>query len=229
MGIIICGSTKTIMIYVKDHFDKIAADYDYYKSRNSYYYKNLKKLLGNLIPRNRKVLEIGCGTGDLLVSLKPTSGYGQDISEEMVKIADIKHSKETRIRFSTKWPKEKFDYIFMSDVIEHLERPKEVLEKISKLMNKNTIFVNTMANPVWEPILMVAEKLGLKMPEGPHRRITNHELEIMLKKTGLKIVKHDYELLIPVNIPLLSKFANTYLEKYFKKLAFVEYFTAVKI
>jgi 2-polyprenyl-3-methyl-5-hydroxy-6-metoxy-1,4-benzoquinol methylase len=214
---------------VEKHFDKIAADYDYYKNKNSFYYRNLKKLLANLIPRNMKILEIGCGTGELLISLRPKYGYGQDISGKMIKMSRSKYKTNENIKFSTNWPKGKFDYIFMSDVVEHLENPGETFSKIVSHMDKDTIFINTMANPLWESILLTAEKLGLKMPEGPHRRITNSELGIILKKTGLKIVKHDYKLLIPVDVPFLSKFANTHLEKYFKKLAFVEYFTAVKI
>jgi ubiquinone/menaquinone biosynthesis C-methylase UbiE len=213
---------------VEKHFDKIAVDYDYYKKRHPFYYENLKSLLGNLIPRNKKVLEIGCGTGDLLISLKPKYGYGQDISGEMIRIAEIKHSKESHIHFSTKWPKEKFDYIFMSDVIEHLEKPKEIFRNISKLMDKNTIFINTMANPDWEPILLLAEKLKLKMPEGKHKRIRYYDLRILTEKAGLKIIKADYRLLMPVNIPFIANLVNKYLEKYFKKLAFIEYFVAVK-
>jgi 2-polyprenyl-3-methyl-5-hydroxy-6-metoxy-1,4-benzoquinol methylase len=116
----------------------------------------------------------------------------------------------------------------MSDVIEHLNNPEEMLRKISKLMNKNSVFVNTMANPIWEPLLMIGEKLGLKMKEGPHSRIKNQELEIIIEKVGLKVIRHNYKLLIPIKIPLLTNFANKYLEKYLNRFAFVEYLSAVK-
>ena len=211
------------------HFDKIAGQYDYYKSKNSFYYTNLKRLLSNLIPRDKKVFEVGCGTGDLLNHLQPKRGYGFDISREMVLISSSKFLNSKYLTFSTEWPKEKFDYIFMSDVIEHLENPKDTFKKISILMNKDTIFICTMANPVWEPVLMVAEKLGLKMPEGPHKRVAYEDLRIMIQNLGMRITKHDYKLLIPVEIPLFTKFANRYLEKYFKKLAFIEYFAAMKV
>jgi 2-polyprenyl-3-methyl-5-hydroxy-6-metoxy-1,4-benzoquinol methylase len=146
----------------------------------------------------------------------------------MVNLAKSKYELQKNLMFFTKWPGESFDYIFMSDVIEHLEKPSEIFDKISKLMDKNTVFINTMANPFWEPVLMVAEKLKLKMPEGPHKRITNHQLSIIIESSGMKIVKHDYKLLMPVKIPVLTNFINKYLEKPFKKLAFIEYFIAVK-
>ncbi|MGA3291911.1 MAG: class I SAM-dependent methyltransferase [Candidatus Microgenomates bacterium] len=212
---------------IKKHFDKIANDYDFYKERQKYYYSNLKELLGSLIPEGRNVFEVGCGTGDLLASLNPKSGYGMDISGEMINLAKSKHKLQNKLKFSTIWPEGKFDYIFMSDVIEHLENSKEIFSKISKLMDKKSRFIITMANPVWEPLLMMAEKLKLKMPEGPHKRIAFDDLRIIIQESGMKIVKHDYKLLVPVKIPVITNFANKYLGKPLRQFAFIEYSVAV--
>ncbi|KKS95354.1 MAG: Methyltransferase type 12 [Microgenomates group bacterium GW2011_GWC1_43_13] len=213
---------------VKKHFDTVAKSYDYYKNKNSFYYDNLKKLLDKLIPKNKKVFEVGCGTGELLNHLRSKYGYGYDISPEMVSISRQKFSNSKNLTFSTEWPKEKFDYIFMSDVIEHLESPKKTFSEIVKLMHEESIFICTMANPVWEPLLMIAELLNLKMPEGPHKRIAFGDLQSVMKSIGLKTIRHDYKLLVPIKIPILTSFANKYLEKALKKLAFIEYFVAVK-
>jgi SAM-dependent methyltransferase len=214
---------------VKMHFDKIAKDYDFYKKKNSYYYDNLKKLLAGLIPKSKRVFEIGCGTGDLLNHLRPKYGYGYDISREMISISKSKFLISNNLTFSTKWPKGSFDYIFMADVIEHLENSKETFQKISNLMGEKSIFICTMMNPLWEPVALVWEWLGWKMPEGPHTRIKNYELRIMMKNAGMRITKHDYKLLMPVKILFITNFANKYLERPFRRLAFIEYFLAVKV
>lgn len=213
---------------VQKHFDKVAKGYDFGKKKYSFYYDNLKKLLGSLIPSNSKVCEIGCGTGDLLSSLKPKFGYGMDVSGEMVKKAINKHKSEKNLKFSTSWPNNKFDYIFMSDVIEHLNDPQGTFQMISILMDKNSIFVNTMANPAWEPILMFWEKMGWKMEEGPHDRIDINKLKVIMKKSGLKIIKHDYKLLIPIHVPLVTNLINKYFEKPLRRFAFIEYLVAVR-
>jgi ubiquinone/menaquinone biosynthesis C-methylase UbiE len=210
------------------HFDRIAPNYDSGKRKYSYYYESLKTLLGSLIPAGKKVFEIGCGTGDLLISLRSNRGYGMDVSSEMIKIANAKNLKKPNVSFSTKWPTEKFDAIFMSDVIEHLDNPKETFRKVRGLMDEKTTFVCTMANPIWEPLLMIWEKLGWKMVEGPHNRIKYSDLKIMVEETGMKITKHDHKLLMPVKIPILTNLANKYLEKCLKRWAFIEYFVAVK-
>lgn len=219
---------------IKKHFDKVAGDYDYYKKKNSFYYGSLKRLLAGLIPKGENVLEIGCGTGDLLNHLSPRKGYGYDISSEMIEIAKSKYKFQKNLKFSTVFPSDKFKYIFMSDVIEHLGNPKETFNKVSKLMNRNskftteTKFLITMANPLWEPALILAEKLKLKMPEGPHRRIRYEDVRILSEKSGLQINKHNYKLLIPIKIPLITDFANKYLEKYLKPLCFIEYLIITK-
>lgn len=209
---------------IQTHFDNIAENYDFYKEKNSFYYKNLKKLLRKYIPGNKHVLEIGCGTGDLLNNLVPGMGYGYDISSKMISRAREKHAESLNLIFSDKWPKSKFDYIFMSDVIEHLDKPKETFLKAKNNMNKNTKFIVTMANPVWEPVLMLAEKLKFKMPEGPHHRAKAKDIRIWIKDCGLKTIEHNYLLLVPVEIPFITDFANKYLIKIFKPLAFIEYF-----
>lgn len=210
---------------VKSHFDKVSETYDIGKKKYSYYYSNIKLLLSKFIPKNKKVLEVGCGTGDLLASLEPKRGFGMDLSSEMIKIAQKKHKN---LKFSTKYPNEKYDFIFMTDVIEHLEKPGIVISKISSLMNKDSVFINTMANPIWEPLLMLWEKLGWKMKEGPHDRISYKDIKLIVNRSGMKIIKHDYKLLFPINIPIVTNFINKYLEKYLKKYAFIEYFVAVK-
>lgn len=218
------------MSKVKKHFDEVSKDYDFYKQKNSFYYSNLKDILRKMIPENSSVLEIGCGTGDLLAFLKPKIGYGMDISTGMVKLAKVKHKNNKNLIFSVSYPRnKKFDYIFMSDVIEHLEKPDDVFKKVAELLSKKGKFINTMANPIWEPALMVAEKLGLKMPEGPHNRISFDELKEIMKKLGLKIIKHNYFLLIPIYLPVITSFINKNFERFFKKYAFTEYIVAKKI
>lgn len=213
---------------VERHFDKVAKSYDPGKTKYSYYYENLKILLGSLIPKEQKVLEVGCGTGDLLVSLNPKYGYGMDISPQMINIATVKYGEEKSLKFSTILPSDNFEYIFMSDVIEHLEKPLDTFNQIAKLMDKNSKFVITMANPIWEPLLLIWERLGWKMKEGPHKRIRYKDIMILSEKAEMKVVKHDYKLLLPIKIPFITEFANKYLEKVFKKLCFIEYFSIIK-
>lgn len=197
---------------VEKHFDIIAKDYDYFKKRNWYYYKNLKSLYSQLIPTGKTVLEIGCGTGDLISELQCKKGVGLDISSQMVEIARQKHPDLEFVASTVEnyQPNSTFDYIFLADVIEHLEDIPSTVEALSKLCTHETKLVFTYANPLWEPILMLLEKLKMKMPEGPHYRIPYFKFKKILKKYGLTTVERGWRLLIPAQIPLVSQLFNSF-------------------
>ncbi len=141
---------------VRQHFDTIADQYDHFKKRNWYYYENLKALYREFIPGNSRVLEIGCGTGNLISHLEASFAMGLDISPEMIRIAKRKHPD---IRFEATTieefiPEVSFDYIFLADVIEHLQDLPGTMEVISRICAAKTRVIFTYANPLWEPLLL---------------------------------------------------------------------------
>lgn len=194
------------------HFNDIAYSYDTYKRRNRLYYDNLKKAAKSFIKGQRfRLLDIGCGTGDILYFLNPAYGLGIDSSSEMIKIAKKKYKKIRNLEFATRdieesVPNKKFDYIILLDVVEHLTDISRAFKNISNMMTSKTSLIVSMANPFWETPLMILEKFKLKMPEGPHNRITEQELISIMNKYDLKLSqKRVY--LPDLNLPLLSNFA----------------------
>ncbi len=226
------------MSKVAEHFNQIANHYDYFKEKNWYYYSNLKKLYSGLIPINSNILEIGCGTGDILAHLKPSYGLGIDISGGMIKLAKKKHKEWHKIEFLTGTIEgltdlvkhKKFDYVFLSDVVEHLEDPPSTFQAINRAITGNATVIISMTNPLWEPLLLVLEKLKLKMPEGPHQRISIKKLELILKQNNLKIIKKGYRLILPAYIPFLSNFLNRYFYRIpiLKNIGLVIFWVCVK-
>lgn len=126
----------------EEHFDTIAGEYDFWKNKNWYYYQNLKLLLRELIPARQRVLEIGCGTGDLLVTTEPASGLGIDISGEMINLAKKKHQNQSNLQFARQDMSSdpinfEHDFIFMCDVLEHVSDLPEFMRAISRFWPKN--------------------------------------------------------------------------------------------
>jgi len=96
----------------------------------------------------------------------------------------------------------------LADVIEHLEDIPKTIEAITKISDSNTKIIFTYANPLWEPILLLLEKLSLKMPEGPHYRIPYYKFKKILQKNSLVTIERGWRLLLPANIPFISNFIN---------------------
>lgn len=213
------------------HFDIIAENYDWYKKKNWYYYENLKKALLRHIPnpKKRSILEIGCGTGDIIASLNPKYGVGVDISKNMIEIAKKKHN-EKNLNFKIDnaenlITKEKFDIIFMVDVVEHLEDLDKVIKSLKKCMHKDSILLITTANPLWSPVLDLAEKLKMKMEEGPHNWISKKHVKKVLNSNNLKVMNSKNFLIFPVYIPLFSNIMNNF----FSKIPLVEELGLIQI
>lgn len=216
------------------HFDQIAKDYDYWKNKNHYYYDNLKVLLTEKIPQHASVVEVGCGTGDLLASLAPSKGLGTDISAEMVELATRRHKENTTLSFSrvdllTENVSFDADYVFTCDVLEHVRELPEFLAGLEKAMKPGATLVVTLANPFWEPLLMLTEKLGMKMPEGPHWRFSVRKNERLFKAAGFIQQERGYRLLVPKKTAFSDKVnASFYKNPLLAQFGFIVYWVLTK-
>ncbi len=214
---------------VEEHFDEVAKNYDYWKSKNWFYYKNLQDIARSYTVSAKSVLDAGCGTGTILKALNVPKRLGVDISGEMIEIAKKRHT-EPNIDFIKGDIADinvgQFDVVIFFDVIEHVQYPEKILAGLYRSVNENGIVVISMANPLWEGILMVAEKLHMKMPEGPHYRISAGSLINIAKKQRLQLVGREWRLLFPKYIPLVSFFINDVVGKipFIERLACVEVF-----
>src|SRR3990172_10651850 len=150
-----------------EHFNALASPRDYWRNKNRFYYKELGKLLSFLIPEQCSVIEIGCGTGDTLAQLRPLHGKGIDFCPEMVRIARRKNPHLEFIVDDAENLKinEQFDYVICSDLIGELTDVWKAFREIRKVCNKDTRLIITYYNYLWEPILQMAESLGLKIQQ----------------------------------------------------------------
>jgi len=191
---------------VRDHFEAIADDYDRWKERSSYYYKLLAGAYREFVPEGSSVLEIGCGTGTLLASLRPRRGVGVDISPKMVEIAAAKFRDLSFLVADAEALDlgETFEFVIVPDVIEHLSDVSAMFRSARRHCGQGSCVIVTSVNPLWAPALHLAERLGLKMPEGQHRWLPAGEVEVLARKAGFSIVGSHGRILCPKRIPLLA-------------------------
>jgi len=198
-------------IAVKDHFEKIAGQYDFWKEKNRYYYDNIINFVKSNIHPSSRTLEVGCGTGEILASTEPSLGVGIDISQEMINIASNKFPNLKFICTPIEDFKmnEKFDYIILGDVIDHVYDIMDIFKSLEKFCHPTTKIIMTTINPWWDPLLSLMEKCNQKMPEGPHNFVEISTIKTILEHLNFSVSYSGFLLLFPKYIPLLSYLANT--------------------
>jgi len=191
-------------------FDELAPSRDAWRARYPGYHGEIERLCTLLIPPGASVLDVGCGTGDLLHALQPRRGVGLDLSPRMVEIARGKHpalefvaGDVERVEFQ-----EQFDYILLSDVVGHLDDVWAAFRNLRRACHPGTRLIVTYYSYLWEPVLRAAERLGLKMPQGIQNWLPPQDLSNLATITGFEIVKQGTWLLCPLRIPLLAPLAN---------------------
>ncbi|RPI72574.1 MAG: glycosyltransferase, partial [Desulfobacteraceae bacterium] len=162
----------------------------------------------------RSVLELGCGTGELLEALKPSRGVGIDFSGGMLEEARRKfpHLEFRQMDIDTleTW-EETFDIIVLSDVIGHLQDIETVLKRIKHFCRPDTRIVISYYNFLWEPVLRLGELLKLKMPQKQQNWLSPEDICNLLFLSGYQTIKAENRLLLPKNVPGLSRLINKYL------------------
>jgi SAM-dependent methyltransferase len=172
-----------------------------------------------LIPEGLKVLEAGCGTGKLLAALKPAKGVGVDISTEMVGIARADHPELAFVIGDIEAPETidalngPYDVIVLSDTIGALEDCQNTLASLRKLCTAETRLVISYYNYLWEPVLRLAEFLGLRMPSPLTNWLKPADIANLLMLVDYEVVREDWRQLVPLRLfglgPLINRFVAT--------------------
>jgi SAM-dependent methyltransferase len=196
--------------------DRFADERDQWRARNAAYYRSIERLAKFVIPPGASVLEVGCGTGDLLAALMPTEGVGIDVSPRMIERARRKHPHLTFAvddaeKLESSALDRTFDYIILSDVVGMLRDVWSAFRALRRVCNPRTRVLVTYYNFVWEPLLALGERIGRKMPVEQQNWLGMQDLENLLTLNHYDVVRKGTSQLVPVDVPLLSTVANRYL------------------
>ncbi|MCX5862302.1 MAG: glycosyltransferase [Deltaproteobacteria bacterium] len=203
------------------YWDRMAVMQDQFKAA-AFYRRRLIEIYRSAIPPGKRVIEIGCGKGDLLAALDPSFGVGLDFSGSMIKKAQ---SNYPELRFIVSDAHEiktddKFDYVIMSDLLNDLWDVQEVLEKIQLLTNPSSRIIVNFYSRVWQPPLTLVRWLGLAKPVLQLNWLTVEDVSALLELTNYEPIHKWQEILLPIAIPALSHLSNRYLVKVWPFRAF---------
>jgi 2-polyprenyl-3-methyl-5-hydroxy-6-metoxy-1,4-benzoquinol methylase len=147
------------MVYFSEAFTRELYNLDYFNSNGAVEdAKNIgekisimaavKKLAGE--KRGKTMLDVGCGTGEFL---KAGADAGFNVTGIDVESSTTEHVRKkygfrilTGLLGPESFPPCSFDVVVLSHVIEHLQRPIELLGVIYRILNPNGLFVMCTPN-----------------------------------------------------------------------------------
>ena len=200
----------------EQYWDQAARHLDRDPAIRNYYRKRLAQIYGFLIPPRMRVLEVGCGQGDLLASVLPSYGVGIDLSLLMLERAQRRHPEIRCIHadghsFDLK---EKFDFVICSDLFNDVWDVQRVLECIARHTHASTRLIVNVYSRVWELPRRLAETLGIARRLPPQNWLTGADLVNLLYLADFDVVRSSQEIMWPIRTPFLDAFFNKYLVRF---------------
>jgi len=111
--------------------------------------QNKFKEVAKLIPPNSKVLDIGCNDGKIRNYLIKPNYFGVDLDKKFIERlkAEGFHAQFADLnKDEIPFKKERFDYVLLLDIVEHVVDPRRLISAAEKLLNPNGKIIITLPN-----------------------------------------------------------------------------------
>jgi 2-polyprenyl-3-methyl-5-hydroxy-6-metoxy-1,4-benzoquinol methylase len=158
------------------------------RSKSNIFHEKLKAH----VPAGKDVLDIGCGDGGFLDTLrKDYRTFGVEISDYLADFARKRGGMQiyTGDFLNTDFQHQTFDGITLISLIEHIPDPAATLEKSHRLLNDNGIFLlKTVNYKCWNRALLGKKWTGFRPPDHVVY-FTPENLKQLLSRIGFKKIR----------------------------------------
>ena len=190
-----------------------------YRQRAAFFHAEDQRYLRFLIADGLRILEVGCGTGDVLAGLKPSYGVGIDFSPATVAEAKRLHPdldfrvgdiEDSAFVASLPGP---FDVILIVDTIGSLDDCQSVLESLHDQCGRATRLVVVYYSHLWQPLLKLAEWIGWRAHQPPQNVVSPGDIQVLAGLADFDAIKSESRLLSPLRLlglgQLINRFVST--------------------
>src|SRR3979411_2952933 len=200
-----------------DHFEANGDELDRWREFNAAYHEDDRKFMQFLIPPVKRVLELGCGRGDLLAALKTSYGVGIDFGAKTIAKARALHPELHFILGDAEAPatlatiERPFDYIVIADTIGMFEDIDGTLRLVHHLCAPSTRIIISYYSHLWEPILKLAELLRLRSRQPKINYIATVDFLNLMDLADFEVISQEQRQLIPLRLFGLGPFINRFI------------------
>jgi SAM-dependent methyltransferase len=200
-----------------EHLERVRAWYDNAPTTLKWasvgYRRMLAHYYGLLIPLDASVLEIGCGTGELLARLSAKRKVGIDLSARQIEAAR-KRAPECEFHVQAAESlhlDERFDCIIISDTLNFAADVQRVFELIHAVSHPGTRLIVNYPSALWRPAFALARSLGLKAGAPQSNWLTTSDVRSLMELADWRAVTKQPRLLCPIRALGIGSFINRWL------------------
>ena len=177
--------------------------------------RDLRSTLVRIIPPDASVLDVGCGTGEILAALP---------NQERVGIAQLPEvAEEARRRFPDLVIEDgdvdalasgrQFDAVICNRLCHSVSDVRDLLAKLRARVNDHGRIYLVTYNYLWEVPTKIAEVAGFKLPSPTSNWLSHSDFENLFAIVGLESVRFEDRMILPADVPGLASLLNRYLGK----------------
>jgi SAM-dependent methyltransferase len=199
----------------RDYWDEFARSVQRWDGPRRYFQGRLAELFGFAIPPGMRVLELGCGRGDLLAALKPFYGVGVDLSRDMIALARERFPQLEFVQADVHSLdlNEQFDFIVCSDLVNDLWDVQRTFAVAARHAHSSTRLLLNSHSRLWEIPRRIGEMLGLAAPQLRQNWLTVEDVSHLLSLTDFEVIRSSAEIMCPIRTPIIDRICNRYLVK----------------
>ena len=189
------------------------------KRRTQYFSRTTKEYLISLVPPGSRVVSLGCGFGETLSLLKPSFGLGIDISQSRIDYARRCYPDFEYIQGNVEDPtvlkaiaqRGNFDFILLEDTLGYVDDIQTLLQQLRDVCMPGTRLISVYYGYLWEPLLNLAEKVGVRKQSFSTTWLRMADVENFLTLCGFETVKKEWRILCPFKFFGIGNFINRYI------------------
>jgi SAM-dependent methyltransferase len=221
-----------ISALAREHLERVRAFYQAAPTQPQAGARAYRRLLAHyynlLIPPDASVLEIGCGSVELLAQIRAARRTGIDLAPRQI---DAARARLPDGRFHVQAGElleldEKFDVIIISDALNLAADVQHLFERLHTVAHADTRLIVNFQNNLWRPLLSFARLLGLKSPQPQNSWLASSDVLNLLRLGGWSRVCGQNRILVPFRLLGLGSLINQWLAPFLQWFCLTIFFVA---
>jgi SAM-dependent methyltransferase len=163
-----------------------------------------------MIPPGARVLEVGCGAGDVLAALPDRDRTGIDLFASQLELArqQVPEAHLDCAAGESYTADQPFDFIVLSDLLNEVADVQRLLENLHGVAHPGTRLMLNIHNTLWRPVLSLASLCGLRPRRAHGNWLSCHDVDCLLDLAGWRIIRWDARILVPLHLLGVGRLLN---------------------